>query len=66
MKYKVITPCWYRFGSLNRAYIKLNVGQVWDGRQLSIDSDFYKVSRNNVTMEIHKEELNKYFKIEER
>lgn len=64
MKYKVIKSCVLFFGSLNRACIALNVGQVWEGRQLSIDSDFYKVSRNNITMEIHKEDLNKYFKLQ--
>lgn len=65
MKYKVIRPCLYCFGSFNKAYITLNFGQVWEGRQFSIDSDYYKVSRNNITMQIHKEGLNKYFKLVE-
>lgn len=65
MKYKVIKPCVLFFGSLNKACIALNVGQVWEGRRLSIDSDYYKVNRNNITMEMHKEDLNKYFKIVE-
>ncbi len=66
MKYKVIKPCLLRFGSLNSAYITLNFGQIWEGRPFSRDPNFYTVSRNNITMEIHKEELNKYFKIAER
>lgn len=63
MKYKVIKPCLFIFGSLNKAWITLNVGQVWEGRRLSIDSNFYKLRRNNITMEITKQDLNKCFKL---
>ncbi len=66
MKYKVIEQCLFCYGALNRAYITLNVGQVWEGRPFPKDSNFYTVSRNNITMEIYKEDLNKYFKIAER
>lgn len=41
MKYKVIRPCLYCFGSFNKAYITLNFGQVWEGGLFSIDSDYY-------------------------
>jgi hypothetical protein len=64
MKYKVIKPCLFFFGSLNRACITLNVGQIWEGRRLSIDSKYYTISRNNVDMEITEEDLNKCFIIE--
>lgn len=63
MKYKVIKPCLFCFGSLNKACITLNVGQVWEGRRFSIDSNYYIVSRNNITMEITKEDLDKCFKV---
>lgn len=52
------------FGSFRGVCITLNVGQIWEGRPLSIDSKYYKLSRNNIDMDITKEYLNKYFKIE--
>ena len=63
MKYKVIKPCLFIFGSLNKAWITLNVGQIWEGRRLSIDSNFYRLSRNDITIEITEQDLNKCFKL---
>ena len=59
MRYKIIRSAILNYGSINKAYISFNPGQIWE---LAYKTDhFYAMQRQNVTVQIDKEDFERFF-----
>lgn len=60
MRYKVIRSAVIDYGSIFKTYISFNPGQIWE---LAYKGDhFYAMHRHNVTVQIDKEDFERFFK----
>lgn len=62
MRYRVKSNCVLLYGSLNKASITLNVGQIWDYKPML---PFHWLTRQNVTLEITNEDFERIFEPQE-
>lgn len=62
MRYRVKCNCVLLYGSLNKASITLNVGQIWDYTPML---PFHWLTRQNVTLEITNEDFERIFEPQE-
>lgn len=62
-KYKVVSNAMLVYGSVNKAHIFLNKGQIWE---LTEKIPRYILSRNNIEVEVYKEDFERIFKKIER
>ena len=61
-RYKVIRPCMLWYGSINKATINMNRGQMWELVTLpSKGNPFYGLYRHGTTIELCKEDFAKIF-----
>lgn len=59
MRYKIIRSAILDYGLINKSYISFNPGQIWE---LAYKTDhFYAMQRQNVTVQIDKEDFEEYF-----
>lgn len=59
MKYKIIRSAILDYGLINKSYISFNPGQIWE---LAYKTDhFYAMQRQNVTVQIDKEDFERFF-----
>lgn len=57
-KYKVVRNCGFVFGESNKVWIMLNKGQVWELTKCPSDTyEWYRLSRENVDLEVTKEDF---------
>lgn len=68
MRYRVKRNCILFYGSLNKASISLNVGQIWECEfkpSKKFLFPFYRLKRQNVLLEITNEDFERIFEPQE-
>ena len=64
-KFKVIRSCMLSYGSLNKACIHLNKGQIWELRTYPSEGfPWYSLIRYGVSIDVIEEDFKRIFKAE--